>query len=105
MTPQTRISSPQKYASPVKFRPSHGIVIQPSQRPGGAGFAAGAKLEGTSEDENASAWMPSGDRNQYGAIAGLDTRCWIAANAGTTTAASTDRVFFYSFAARMFHAL
>jgi hypothetical protein len=31
-------------------------------------FATGAKLAGTSDDENAKAWTPPGDRDQYGAI-------------------------------------
>ncbi len=34
------------------------------------GFAAGAKLVGSSDDENARAWMPASDRNDYGAIEG-----------------------------------
>lgn len=33
-------------------------------------FAAGAKLSGTEDDENAQAWAPSGERNQQGAIEG-----------------------------------
>ena len=33
-------------------------------------FAAGAKLAGTSDDENAKAWTPSSDCNQYGTIEG-----------------------------------
>jgi len=33
-------------------------------------FAAGAKLAGTSDDENAKAWTPPSDRDQYVAIEG-----------------------------------
>ena len=39
-------------------------------------FAAGAKLSGTSDDENAKAWMPPSDHNQYEAIEGNWSSRW-----------------------------
>ena len=39
-------------------------------------FATGAKLAGTSDDENAKAWTPPGDRDQYGAIEGNWSSRW-----------------------------
>jgi hypothetical protein len=43
-------------------------------------FAAGAKLAGASDDENANTWATPGDRNQYGAIEGKWSSRW---NGGT----------------------
>ena len=39
-------------------------------------FAADAKLAGTSDDENAKAWMPPSDRNHYSAIEGNWSSRW-----------------------------
>jgi hypothetical protein len=39
-------------------------------------FATGAKLAGTSEDENAKAWTAPSDRDQYGAIEGNWSSRW-----------------------------
>jgi hypothetical protein len=39
-------------------------------------FAAGAKLAGTSDDENAEAWTAVSDRDQYGAIEGNWSSRW-----------------------------
>jgi len=39
-------------------------------------FAAGAKLAGTSDDENARAWTTASDRAQYGAIEGNWSSRW-----------------------------
>ena len=39
-------------------------------------FASGAKLAGTSDDENAKAWTASSDRDQYGAIEGNWSSRW-----------------------------
>ena len=39
-------------------------------------FAAGAKLAGTSDDENAIAWVASSDRNQYDTIEGNWSSRW-----------------------------
>jgi hypothetical protein len=39
-------------------------------------FAVGARLAGTSDDENASAWTTPGDRNQYGTIEGNWSSRW-----------------------------
>jgi hypothetical protein len=39
-------------------------------------FAADAKLVGTSDDENAKAWAPPSDRNQYSAIEGNWSSRW-----------------------------
>jgi hypothetical protein len=39
-------------------------------------FAAGTKLAGTSDDENAKAWTAPGDRDQYGAIEGHWSSRW-----------------------------
>jgi hypothetical protein len=39
-------------------------------------FAAGAKLEGTSDDENAKTWAAASDRNQNGAIEGYWSSRW-----------------------------
>jgi hypothetical protein len=39
-------------------------------------FAASAKLAGTSDDENAKAWMPPSDRNQYASIEGNWSSRW-----------------------------
>ncbi len=39
-------------------------------------FAAGAKLAGTSDDENAKAWTPASDRNQYSVIEGNWSSRW-----------------------------
>jgi hypothetical protein len=39
-------------------------------------FAAGAKLAGTSDDENAKAWTAPSDRDQYGTIEGNWSSRW-----------------------------
>ena len=39
-------------------------------------FATGAKLAGTSDDENAKAWTAASDRDQYGAIEGNWSSRW-----------------------------
>ena len=47
-----------------------------SQRPGGAGVRRGAKLAGTSDDENAKAWAAASDCDQYDTIEGNWSSRW-----------------------------
>ena len=39
-------------------------------------FAAGAKLSGTSDDENAKPWTPTGERNQFDSVEGNWSSRW-----------------------------